>query len=445
MSIYKRHSQLKIRFCSSRFLLLLRLGNDGQSSTQNNRHKHAWVQVRGIRLLGRGAGRTLGSTRTGRAGATGGSGATRLRSQRSRGRRRTVVVVALQLVRRRQLVKLRTREVLGSSSKAEVTVNLVQSAPVQVTKVTTKGSSTLDDLQVWNVQVTQHRVVKDVELTINLGKVWQVQGGQVVVSEDLERRTSEGQGVEGNRVKGVVTQDERAVDVLQVRDIKRSNILNGQVSSRLQVWQLDGGLVVVERQSQTAGDLLQVSQVNRGDVLVVVNVQNTDALELQKLVDGSQSSVRQGKGCDVGKTGTQVKGSERWQRDKRQLVSRGKLQKLNVVQGGQSRQGQRTSDVSDGTQVNSSDGRRVENSDITSNSLDVTQVQSTNLVTRDGNRTVQSRTRVQLRDGGSGSDGGGHGARVGRRRVGRTVGSNEGSQESDKNRGRKHSECWGFS
>lgn len=335
--------------------------------------------------------------------------------------------MALDLVAGLQLVEGGTGEVLGGGSKGEVTVNLLQAAPVQVAEVTGKRSSTLDGLQVADVEGTQQRVVEHVELAVDLGEVGHVQGGQVVVGEDLQRRTSEGERVEGHRVEGVVAQDERAVDVLQVGDVERSDVLDGQVGGGLQVGQLHGGLVVVEGQRQAARDGLQVGQVDRGDVLVVVDVQHTNGLELQKLVDGSQRSVGEGKRGDVGETRAQVKVGERGQRHERQLVGRRELHELDVVQGGQRSQGQRPGDVGDGVQVDAGDGAGVEHSDISLDGLHLAQVQCTHLVARDGDLTVQGRARVQLGHSTGSSDGGGHGARVGRGGVG-SISSSEGSQ-----------------
>lgn len=249
--------------------------------------------------------------------------------------------------------------------KTEVTINLVQVLPVQVGEITIKGSSTFNNLQVSDVKATQQGVVEDVELTINLGKVRHAQSGQIVVSKDLKRSTSKGEGIKRDGLEGVVTQNERAVDVLQVGDVKGADILNGQVSSRCQVWQLDSGLVVVEGQGQTVSDGLQVRQVNRSNVLVVVDVQDTDGLELQKLVDGTQSSIRQGKGGDVSETRTQVEGNKGRQGNKGQLVTGSKLQELNIVQGSQCSYGQRAGDVSESSQVNGGNGRRIEHVNIT--------------------------------------------------------------------------------
>lgn len=164
--------------------------------------------------------------------------------------------MALDLVVGLQLVEAGTGEVLCGGSKREVTVHLLQASPVQVTEVTSKRGSTLDGLQVTNVEVTQQRVVENVELTIDLSKVGHVQSCQVVVSEHLQGSTSERERVERDRVKGVVTQDKRTVDILQVGDVKASNVLDGQVGSGLQVRQLDGGLIVVEGQGQAASDSL---------------------------------------------------------------------------------------------------------------------------------------------------------------------------------------------
>lgn len=161
---------------------------------------------------------------------------------------------------------------------------------------------------------------------------------------------------------------------------------------------------------------------------------------MQELVDGSQCSVRKSEGGNVSETRAQVKVSKGGQRNERQLVSRSELNELNVVQGGQGRQGQRTGHVGDGVQVDACNGTGVEHSDISLNGLNLAQVQGTNLITGDGDLTVQGRTGVQLRHSTGGSDGGGQRTGVGRGGVS-GFGGSKGSQDRNETLKRKHSEC----
>lgn len=321
--------------------------------------------------------------------------------------------MALDLLVVVQLDERLALKVLVVGGNGEVTVNLLQVVQGEVAKVALDVDGTLDGLQGVELELLQLGVVEDTELTVNLGQVVHGEGGQLLVGEDLERRTNFLKVVERNLIETVVGKLERAVDVLQVGDGQVTNILDGQVGGPDQVLKLDSGIVRVEGQGQALGDGLKARQVDGGDVLVVVDVQTTNVVELQKLVDRGDGSVGQGQGGHLSKTRVQVETGERWQGDKGQLLGLLQLVELNSVQLGQSIERQGTGDVAQAGEVNLGDGGRIENVDVTLDGLNLAQLEVSDGITGDFDGTVQSRAGGELQDGRSSQDGGGVGALLG--------------------------------
>lgn len=213
---------------------------------------------------------------------------------------RTVVVVALDLLVRVQLVECITGEILGCGCNGEVTINFLQFWQGKVTKVTGHGNGSRNSLQVVKVDFLQQGVVQHTELAVDFSQVVERQTFQVVVGINQQRRANGSQTVEVGRVKAVVRQKERAVDRLQIGNRDFTNILDGQVRSPYQAVQLNGCIVTVERQNQRVRNSVQAQQIDGSDVLIIVDVQKIDFFESKQVVNAGQSRVGQCKRRDIG-------------------------------------------------------------------------------------------------------------------------------------------------
>ena len=235
--------------------------------------------------------------------------------------------------------------------------------------ITGNGESTVDGLQVGHADVGQLGVVLEDEVT-SLG---QVGGG-----EGLELGTPEA---------------ELTGELLKRRNRHRGDVLEGHVGTGAEVGKVNLEGVVVTREADEVGSVLQVVDVDSLQITVVLDAEGTDGLQLDTVQVG-QTSVGDADIAGLGNTSVEVQGLELGESLPVDGADGGKLGEAEQGQGGETLEVEVVTDGGKGRSSDRADVGGTAGDDATGDLLDTAEGEITAVGLLDGKVTLESGARV---------------------------------------------------